>query len=150
MWKFLIIAFAIATLAYSLEDECNQDPVPENQTEMLGGSIFIKVDDKVMAMALNVSALWNTNYNKEASFFKVVCVHNAQSQVVSGAMYRINATIAETECQKDDMPAVGKLSQSDVDECELKSCGQEFTCVFKYWVQPWKNNYRLTGVDCDN
>lgn len=104
-------------------------------------------------VALNCSEQWNEKPEQSGSqnFFKVVCIKSAQSQVVSGALYTLKVTLAETECKKSDLLSQSqgeKLSQSQVDACAVKMDGDVLSCEFTYWSQPWEDKYELIESTC--
>lgn len=145
--KLLIVIFSIAALIAVSHGDCVPDPVnPSNGIS--GGHNDIEIDNNVKQIALNVTTLYNNRYSGSPNFFKITCLKKAQSQIVSGVLYTITATISETVCDKTQMPSPGLLTQSNVDSCALKEGGKSSNCVFKYWTEPWKSNYSLTEAEC--
>lgn len=105
-------------------------------------------------IGLNSSHQWNQKQIVSENFFKVVCIKSAQKQVVSGILYRLNVTLAESMCRKSELlnkaQSYRKLLQSHVDECAVKADGGVLSCEFAYLSQPWLNRQELTDIKCVN
>lgn len=131
---------------------CKPDPFRPQTTNQwssffTGGFKPLKLDTEIEEMALNCSSLWNNKYSGSTNFYKIECVQSAESQVVAGILYRINATLVKTNCLKAKMAPIGELTRVRVEKCEAlsgKNGGERLSCLFKYWVQLWTNKYELT------
>lgn len=137
--KILVVILICIAFTSAQQNQCKQDPVVQSPA-IPGGLVNIKVDDNIKSFASQAATKWNSKYNTLPSIYKVVCVRNAQSQVVSGIIYRINATLSETNCPRTNNAPV---TQAQISSCQLKTNGKNLNCVFRFWVQPWLNNYSL-------
>lgn len=145
MKLFLALALVVALFQACASQQCLQDPVNNTSWGWPGAPQYITIDNNVKAVALNASVQWNQLYSSSADFFKVTCIRNAQSQIVAGMLYTVNATIAETSCAKSQIMSQNQLSQSNVDNCQLLANGKSYNCVFYYLQQPWLNLYVLAA-----
>lgn len=147
MNKLSIVIVALAALIARISSDCVADPVgaPSN---LAGGFSDVQIDDNIRQVALKSSVLWNKQVSGSPSFFKITCLKKAQSQVVSGMMYNITATISETMCDKSQFSSSNMLTQSSVDACNLKSGGASYNCWFKIWVQSWRDRFSLEESNC--
>jgi hypothetical protein len=78
------------------------------------------------------------NYLVPASILKL------ESQVVSGIMWRLDASFVRSTCQKNDVSP---------DEVTMEACppngGDHYHCILKIWEQSWTNKFEIVEKSCE-
>ena len=75
---------------------------------------------------------------------KMIHVHEAATQVVSGTKYRIVFDLASTVCRKDENPGV------DRNQCDLHKDMPIERCTAVIWERVWLNERQLIEFSCSH
>lgn len=142
-----MLCLTVLSMARANKKACKPDEIEEN--EGVSGGVQTMTTDTVLVkeVVLNVTTLWN-NQTNSSSFFRITCLKGVKKQIVAGVSYTLNVLVGQTNCSKSQMPAFGKLTQSDVDACVPVLNGASFQCTWKYWVKSWLNYYVLSDSKC--
>ncbi|XP_069942203.1 uncharacterized protein [Cherax quadricarinatus] len=116
------------------------------QSSLLGGHRPVEVD----AQTMEVVKMIVDEYNKredDSEYFKLVKVHEASSQVVSGRKYTLVVELGETNCHKLD-PALG-----NGEHCLLDPTEEHEVCKAVVHEQAWLQTSdfrRILSLTCDD
>lgn len=82
-------------------------------------------------------------------FVRLLGTHviSASKQVVSGILYRVNVSMAESDCLNTEENKNKKFG-----ECAIKQNGATKECKFTLWSRPWMKKFgkdwTVTAIHC--
>lgn len=112
------------------------------RTTVLGGQTPMEIDAEAMGLAQMVVAEYNRRED-DPEYYKLVKVHEATSQVVSGKRYILVVEMAETNCHKFD-PSIG-----NGEHCIINPREEHEVCRAEIY-EPSPNNRRIVAISCED
>ncbi|XP_077145818.1 cystatin-like [Ranitomeya variabilis] len=109
---------------------------------LLGGREKVDVDSAAVKQAVDFALYEYNKASNDRYQARVVKVHNAERQVVSGIIYYLDVDVGRTQCRK---PTI------DVKNCELHTdanLAKTTTCSFEVYTVPWRASTKLTASKC--
>ncbi|XP_013777043.1 L-cystatin-like [Limulus polyphemus] len=110
----------------------------------VGGWEDASVEDNDVMNAAKFATKELNSQSDALHHHKLVKIHKAQTQVVSGTNYQVHIEIAPTTCKKSE------VSFEDAEKCSVLIDGVNRLCRVVVWVQPWTSSTKLTEHVCED
>ncbi|XP_068087286.1 cystatin-2-like [Hyperolius riggenbachi] len=117
--------------------------VAAESAKLVGGLSDASLDDPAVKEALGFAVHEYNMRSNDIYESRVVKLHQAQKQVVSGIMYKLDVELGRTNCRKPSLYH---------EKCEFHSNGElaeKKRCKFSVISRPWKPETRLEKSDCN-
>ncbi|XP_042217810.1 uncharacterized protein LOC121863290 isoform X2 [Homarus americanus] len=117
-----------------------------SRSSLLGGHSPIEIDDETMEVVKMIVDEYNRRED-DSEYYKLVKVHEATSQVVSGKKYTLVVELGETNCRKFD-PTLG-----NGEHCLLDPTEEHEVCKAEVHEQAWLQTpdfRKIISFTCDD
>jgi hypothetical protein len=148
----LVALMSAATLINS-QDTCTYSATTstDDVTPRVGGLKAVVDTDQIATISELANQVLNANTGDNAPYYQLTCLKSAQSQVVSGNLYRVKATFIQTDCTNDGQVNYDNYDQSTCKGSLEAETGQviSYDCTFGIHSQPWLNSNKLVDFNCN-
>ena len=125
-----------------------QEPVPSKEEAIMQGGQQLQDPNSEDVLQL-VKTINEFNYNKTElgeNLWLVSCVKKVTSQIVAGIKWRLDLTLGETTCVKDQVELDDVNSEKTKQICGI-SDGTGVERHYEIWSKPWMNFIEIISSD---
>ncbi|XP_076318630.1 L-cystatin-like [Tachypleus tridentatus] len=109
-----------------------------------GGWIDANVGDTDVKEAARFATEELSSRSNSVYQHKLLKIHKARTQVVSGINYEVFIETGTTTCKKSEVPL------EDLKRCAVPENGVKLLCQAIVWVQAWIPRTKVTKLECQN
>ncbi|XP_013794403.1 cathepsin L-like [Limulus polyphemus] len=128
------LIFISVSLCVLVGVHCNQ---------LVGGWEDASIDDKNVKEAAGFAVKEINSRSNGLYHQKLVKIHQARRQVVSGLLFKLMVEVGSTTCNKNE------VTFDDVEQCEIDENGLSQLCTVTVWVKSWIPYHELKDFECN-